>query len=284
MKTIFLILILALNSLPMIGQSPKVIHLWPEAVPAETKAKAADVISDDHNGNVVRIASVTDPVMEVFEPVDGNTTGIGVVVCPGGGYQILAIDLEGYEIAKWLNSLGITAFVLHYRVPSNPAGALMDAQRAIRLVRDQYGNRVPSISKVGVMGFSAGASLSARVSTRYRDKIYKHLYVNDTLSARPDFTLLIYPAYLDEGRGRSLTPAIKVDSKSPPMFIFQTADDFYGNSALVMAGALRDQKVPVELHFMATGGHGYGLRPDNPAAEMWPALAAKWLSKFVKTP
>jgi acetyl esterase/lipase len=265
------------------AQSTAKIKLWPGAVPSETRPKAADVISDDHGSNVTRIASVTDPVMEVFEPKGGNTTGLGVVVCPGGGYSILAIDLEGYEIAKWLNGLGITAFVLHYRVPDNDTGALMDAQRAIRLVKNLSMSRKTVLKKIGIMGFSAGGSLSARTSTRYSDKTYEPADAADQLSARPDFALLIYPAYLDQGPDKSLTPELKVDSKTPPMFLFETADDPYGNSSLVMAGALRDAKVPVELHFLPTGGHGYGVRPGNPAAETWPGLAAKWLEEIVIT-
>lgn len=264
------------------AQQPAAIRLWPGAVPGDTRPKASDVISGDRNGDITRVAEVTDPVIEVFEPKGGNTTGTGVVVCPGGGYGILAIDLEGYEIASWLNSAGITAFVLHYRVPDNPAAALMDAQRAIRVVREKYVNRPPHLKKIGIMGFSAGGSLSARTSTRYQDKTYEPVDEADRFSAKPDFAILIYPAYLDEGPGKSLTPELKVDSLTPPMFLFETADDPYGNSALVMAGALRDAKVPVELHFLPAGGHGYGVRRGNPAAETWPALAAGWLKKIIE--
>ena len=262
------------------AQSPAKIHLWPGTVPGDTRPKAADVISDDHGGNVTRIASVTDPVLEIFEPKSRNTTGISVVVCPGGGYSILAVDLEGYEVAGWLNTLGITAYVLHYRVPDNPASALMDAQRAIRIVKNLGTQSKPGIKQVGIMGFSAGGSLSARASTRYADKTYEPVDATDQLSSKPDFALLIYPAYLDQGPNKSLTQELKLDSKSPPMFVFQTADDPWGNSSLVMAGALRDAKVPVELHLLATGGHGYGVRQGNPAAETWPELAAKWLEKL----
>jgi acetyl esterase/lipase len=264
------------------AQQAKTIQLWPGAVPGETKLKSADIISSDRGGNVTRVESVTNPVMEVFEPKGGNTTGAGIIICPGGGYSILAIDLEGYEIAEWLNSIGITAFVLHYRVPGNPAGALMDAQRAIRVVREKFMNSTPNLKKIGIMGFSAGGSLSARTSTRYSDKTYEPVDAADNLSARPDFALLIYPAYLDEGTNKTLTPELKVNDKTPAMFLFETADDPYGNSSLVMAGALRDQKVPVELHFLPTGGHGYGVRAGNPAAETWPGLAATWLSKIVR--
>jgi acetyl esterase/lipase len=262
------------------AQQPVTISLWPGSVPGESKPKAGDVISDDRSRNVTRISSVTNPAIEVMEPAGGNTTGLGVVVCPGGGYGILAIDLEGYEVAAWLNNLGITAFVLHYRVPDNPAGALKDAQRAIRKVRDLYADGPSGLKKVGIMGFSAGGSLSARASTRFTDQTYEPVDAADKLSARPDFTLLIYPAYLDQGPDRSLTPELTVNPMTPPAFIFETADDPYGNSALVMAGALRDQKVPVELHFLPHGGHGYGVREGNPAAETWPGLAAAWLQKI----
>ena len=277
----FILLLMATTSLTS-AQQPTTLHLWPGAVPGESKPKAADSISNDHGGNVTRIASVTNPVIEVFKPEGGNTSGLGVVVCPGGGYSILAIDLEGYEVAGWLNSLGITAFVLHYRVPDNPAGALTDAQRALRLVRYNTLYQASKLKKIGIMGFSAGGSLSARASTRYQEKLYEAVDVADGVSARPDFTILIYPAYLDQGPTKSLTPELRVDSKTPPMFIFETADDPYGNSALVMAGALRDHKVPVELHFLPTGGHGYGVRPGNPAAETWPGLAANWLKKIIQ--
>jgi acetyl esterase/lipase len=266
------------------AQQPTSIALWPGDVPGETKAKAIDLISDDRGGNVTRIATVTNPVIEVFEPVGGNTTGLGMIVCPGGGYWILAIDLEGYEIARWLNKLGITAYVLHYRVPENPAGALMDAQRAIRLVRHLFVDQKPYLKKIGIMGFSAGASLSARASTLYLEKTYPQVDPVDSLSAKPDFAMLIYPAYLDEGKDRSLTPELKVDSETPPMFLFETADDPYGNSSLVLAGALRDHKVPVELHLLPAGGHGYGLRSGNPAAERWPDLAAAWLHSIGTPP
>jgi len=281
MKKLIILVFLMASSFLLPAQPSRTIHLWPFAVPSENSPKSADVPSPDDSRGVTRIARVTDPVIEVFEPAGGNRGGVGIVVCPGGAYRILAYDLEGTEIAGWLNSLGITAFVLHYRVPDNPAGALMDAQRALRVARDQYQNGPPHLKTIGIMGFSAGGSLSARTSTRYQDKTYEPVDAADQLSSKPDFTLLIYPAYLDQGPGRSLTPELKVDSLTPPVFLFQTADDPYGNGSLVMAGALRDRKVPVEFHILPKGGHGYGLRKGNVAAEAWPELAAVWLQQFV---
>jgi len=193
------------------------------------------------------------------------------VVCPGGGYSILSWVKEGTDIGEWLAGQGFTAYVLQYRVPGKKEGALQDAQRIIRLVR------ADKFAKVGIMGFSAGASLSERASTRFTENLYDAVDKADSLSCRPDFTLLIYPAYMDEGANKTLTPELTVTSNTPPTFIFQTADDPYGNSALVIAGALRNQKVPVELHFLPQGGHGYGLRKDMRAGVEWPKLAEQWL-------
>lgn len=270
-------------SLPSFAQTPtasSIIHLWPGAVPGETAPKRAAVQTPDTSRHVTRLTDVTDPILSVYTPKTGVANlHTGIVVCPGGGYNILAINLEGEEVAQWLCSLGYTAFVLQYRVPKKEAGALQDVQRAIRLVRHQAAQWQLQAARTGVMGFSAGGSLSARAATLYDQNTYPAVDEADKLSCKPAFAALIYPAYLDAGPDRSLTPELKVNAETPPMFLFETADDPYGNSALVMAGALRDAKVPVELHFYAQGGHGYGLRRGNAAAEAWPGLLEKWLKK-----
>lgn len=264
------------------SQQQEVIHLWPGKVPGEREAKQVAPATPDTSRGVIRLTDVTDPVLQVYKPAVRRSDA-AVVVCPGGGYNILAINLEGEEVAKWLNGLGYTVFVLQYRVPKKPAGALQDVQRAIRLVRSRAAQWKITPSKVGVMGFSAGGSLSARVSTQYDKPTYTPVDAADQLSCRPAFAALIYPAYLDNGTNRTITPDLKVDTNTPPMFLFATADDPYANSALVMAGALRDAKVPVQQHLYDTGGHGYGLRPGNPAAEVWPGLMAKWLGQIIPT-
>jgi acetyl esterase/lipase len=274
------ILLLIMTGMHVFSQDKDIIHLWPGNVPGETAPKKAAVPTSDTSRGVTRLTDVTDPTIQVFKPT-GKGNGAAVVICPGGGYQILAINLEGYEIAKWLNKLGFTAFVLQYRVPKKQEGALQDVQRAIRIVRSQARQWQLDPEKIGVMGFSAGGSLSARISTLYNKDSYTKIDAADEVSAKPAFALLIYPAYLDQGTNNTLTPELAVDAQTPPMFLFATADDTYGNSALVMAGALRNAKVPVELHFYAHGGHGYGLRPGNSAADVWPALAQKWLEKTV---
>jgi acetyl esterase/lipase len=266
------------------SQQKERISVWPGKVPGEIKEKNKDVIDTAGKDNVIRITEVTDPAIEIWLPGKKKNTGAGIVVCPGGGYSRLSYNKEGTEIAQWLNKNGIAAFVLTYRVPNKKEGALQDAQRALRIVRSNAAVWNLSTDKIGIMGFSAGGSLSARSSTLFSQKTYSPVDNADSLSCRPSFALLIYPAYLDQGEKRSLTPELKITSETPPVFIFQSADDTYGNSALVMAGALRDAKVPVELHFVPKGGHGYGLRAGNLAAETWPALALKWLKTTIGIP
>ncbi len=265
------------------SQTMETIHLWPNKVPGETEAKHAAVQTEDISGNVTRLTDVTNPILEVFEPKASVNNGASVIICPGGGYQILAIDLEGYEIAKWLNGLGFTAFVLQYRVPQKQKGALMDVQRAIKFVRSNAIVYHINPEKIGVLGFSAGGSLSARASTNFNNDIYKKMDAIDKHSSRPNFTVLIYPAYLNKGENNSITPELTITNETPPMFIFATNDDSYSNkSSLVMSKALMDAEIPVELHILPSGGHGYGLRKGNIAAETWPVLAEKWLKDIIK--
>lgn len=282
MRKSFVIVVFVIIFFNCFGQNPVPVYLWPGKVPGETENKHEPVQTPNKDRNVIRLTDVTNPAFLAFKPTKEKNNGAGIIVCPGGGYNILAINLEGYEIAEWLTKQGFTAFVLQYRVPKKQECALMDIQRAIRIIRsgaDSYGLQS---NKLGVIGFSAGGSLSARAATLYEKKSYSPVDSADSLSCRPDFALLIYPAYLDQGTGRTLTPELIVNKNSPTMFLFATADDTWGNSALVMAGALRDAKVPVELHFMAKGGHGYGLRPGNIAAETWPHLAETWLKNVLQ--
>ncbi|MHB1922288.1 MAG: alpha/beta hydrolase [Chitinophagaceae bacterium] len=281
MKKISTLLFLLFSGFQSFSQNHPVIHLWPGKVPGTSLVKHPPTISGDHQDQVSRLTNITDPTLTVYSPPLSKRNGAAIIICPGGGYQILAINLEGTEIAKWLNSLGYTAFILEYRVPNAQKGALQDLQRAIRLVKDQSKKYHINPSKLGLMGFSAGGSLAARASTEYQINSYSPIDSRDTISSRPAFTLLIYPAYLDLGPHHSLTPELKVNADTPPMFIFAANDDPYGNSTLVMTEAMRMAKASVELHYYPHGGHGYGLRKGNPAAEAWPSLAKKWMTKII---
>jgi acetyl esterase/lipase len=278
MKNTLAIVALLFISTQISAQGKKTMHLWPGQVPGETEAKHDPVQTNKTSGNVIRITDITNPALIVFEPKESKKNGSSVIVCPGGGYSILAVDKEGYEIAEWLNSQGYTAFVLQYRVPKTYAGAFMDIQRAIRIVRNGAKKWKLDVNKVGAIGFSAGANLSAHLSTRFTEQAYSKIDAMDDLSAQPNFAMLIYPAGLDRGENSSLTPELAISDKTPPTFIFATADDRHANSALVYAGALRDAKISVEVHLLPEGGHGYGLRKGNIAGETWPKLAEVWLN------
>jgi acetyl esterase/lipase len=280
MKQLFTLIFLFF-ALSIYSQKKEIINLWPGKVPGELKEKLPPVTAASQNDNVIRISEVTDPSIEIFTADPSKNNNAAVIVCPGGGYRILAYDKEGTEIAAWLNKLGYSAFVLQYRVPDKKEGALQDAQRAMRIVRLNAAKWNIDPEKIGIMGFSAGGSLSARASTMFDKKTYTPVDKTDSLSCRPSFAMLIYPAYLDQGPDKTLTPELVLTKSTPPMFIFQTADDQYGNSALVMASAMRLAKLPVELHLFPTGGHGYGLRPVKRAPIAWPLLAEKWLASVL---
>ena len=252
----------------------EIIEIWKQGVPGENAPKEKHLIDTKTEKGVIRLTRVSNPTLKVTLP-EKAPNGVAVIVCPGGAYQALAYDKEGTEVAQWLARQGFTAFTLAYRVPANPNGALQDLQRAIRVVREKY-----APEKIGVIGFSAGASLSARAATRFGETLYPPQDVADKLSCRPDFAMLIYPAYLDGGPGHSLTPELKVSANTPPMFIFGTLDDYHysSRSALVMAEAMRANRRPVDLHYLSKGGHGYGMRSG--VGRVWPKLAEAWLQGF----
>jgi acetyl esterase/lipase len=219
----------------------------------------------------------------VYAP-KGNNTGAAVVVFPGGGYQILAIDLEGTEVCDWLNSVGVTCVLVKYRVPNtgpypkSPA-ALQDAQRALGLVRQHAAEWGIDSKRIGVLGFSAGAHLSAALSTHYDKRLYDSVDAADQLSCRPDFAVIVYPGYLAlADQGMAPNPEIHPTADTPPSFIVQAEDDpVHVENALVYFAALKNAKVAAELHIYAQGGHGYGLRPTALPVTTWPRSVEQWL-------
>ncbi|MGP8271958.1 MAG: alpha/beta hydrolase [Terracidiphilus sp.] len=232
---------------------------------------------------VVRIGNVSTPTLTLYTP-KGVNTGAAVVVFPGGGYNILAIDLEGTEVCDWLNAIGVNCMVLKYRVPHTGTehgseAAFEDAQRAIGVVRRHAAEWNIDPNRIGVLGFSAGAHLAASLSTNFDKRAYNPIDAADELSCRPDFTALIYPAYLAlEDKEFAPNPGIKPTEKTPPTFIVQTEDDpVHVENALVYYRELKDAKVPAELHIYAQGGHGYGLRRTALPVTKWPESLDTWL-------
>lgn len=219
------------------------------------------------------VSEVKVPTLEVFKPRTGKNNK-AVIVCPGGAYRFLSYIKEGQDIARWFAELGYTAYVLAYRCPDTRIGALQDVQRAIRIARGD------GFEKVGVIGFSAGGSLSCRAATLFNEKTYEPQDSLDSLSARPTFGILIYPAYLNEGPDGTLTPELKVTKETSPLFVFGTEDDrsYSGPSSLVIAEAMRKAGAPIELHYLAKGGHGYGMH--TAVGHLWPTLLETWLKGF----
>ncbi len=247
----------------------------------------------EDSNHVKRISNVTRPTLTVFRPAKEKDTGAAVVIAPGGGYNILAWDLEGTEVATWLNSIGVTGLVLKYRVPRRPGSpkdqappqAQMDAQRAMSFVRSKAAEWHLDPKRIGMLGFSAGGHLTAWTSTNFDKRAYEPIDEVDKVSCRPDFTVLVYPAYLANKERDALVPEIRVTKQTPPMFFAHAWDDGVpAEGSILLFLALKKEKIPADLHVYATGGHGFGLRGDKPCAK-WPDRCAEWMKSqgFLKT-
>lgn len=273
-----------------LAADPLVIRLWPDGAPGEKATAEPERDTTTSNDGlvagkpVIRLSNVTDPSITLYPAPKATDTGTAVVVFPGGGYRILATDLEGTEVCQWLNSIGITAVLLKYRVPEPAdlpryAAPLEDAQRALRLVRAHANEWGFKSDRIGVLGFSAGGHLAAVLGSKSGERSYQPIDKADEGSCRPDFAILIYPAYLSvRDEGEQLAPEVAVSSQTPPTFIVQAQDDrtFIGGTLLYYR-ALQLARVPAELHVFPSGGHGYGLRPSSARVTDWPNLAAGWL-------
>lgn len=233
---------------------------------------------------VIRVGNVVKPTITLYKAKDVSSPAPAVVVFPGGGYRILAIDLEGTEVCDWLNSIGVNCVLLKYRVPNTgpypkSAAALQDAQRAMGLVRQHAAEWGIDPNRVGVLGFSAGGHLSAAISNLYEKRLYDQVDDADQLSCRPDFSVVVYPGYLalaDENFAPN--PEIHPTEKTPLTFVVQAEDDpVHVENAIVYYRQLKDAKVPAELHIYAQGGHGYGLRRTTLPVATWPQEVEKWL-------
>lgn len=289
---------------PVRGQAPpwqpaaglKQMPIWPATPPDAQPMPGPEMMvvrSEQVAGRPWRaVTNVDTPTMTVYPP-KGSNTGAAVVVFPGGGFEVLAIDLEGSEICDWLTARGITCVLLKYRVPSATydwhcrcrphnfalsVPSLQDAQRTLRLVRFRARDWHVDPHRVGVIGFSAGGYLVAEASTNYRKTLYPATDAADRESARPDFALAIYPGHLTRGDGK-LNPNVPVTADTPPTFILQASDDDVDGvqQALTYYAALQAAKVPTELHIYAKGGHAFGLRRTGEPITAWTDLADVWL-------
>ena len=272
-----------------VGPGHTVVTLWPNGAPGANTTSGPEKDTSTATSplvagrSVVRLGNVSVPTLTVFA-AKGKNTGAAVVVFPGGSYSILAIDLEGTEVCDWLTSRGITCMLLKYRVPGTgpypkSAEALQDAQRAVGLVRERAAEWGVDAKKVGVLGFSAGAHLAAALSTHYEQRLYPRVDAADDLSCRPDFAVVVYPAYLTlPDQGFALSPDIPVTKETPPTFLVQAEDDpVHVENAVQYFMALKNAGVPAEMHVYTKGGHGYGLRRTELPVTGWPELVDVWL-------
>jgi acetyl esterase/lipase len=272
------------------------LNLWPHGAPSATPNSPPEVNTTTTKDRVVagkpviRLGNVSVPTLTLYAPTTKNT-GAAIVVFPGGSYQILAIDLEGTEVCEWLNSVGVTCVLVKYRVPNSgpypkSSAALQDAQRAVGIVRSHAKEWQIDPARIGVLGFSAGAHLSAALSTHFDQRLYDPVDDADKISCRPDFAVIVYPGYLAlSEQNMAPNPEIHVTSQTPPSFIVQAEDDpVHVENSTVYFLALKNANVPAELHLYAKGGHGYGLRPTDLPVTAWPKLAETWLQTIRAIP
>ena len=272
------------------------VPIWPGAVPDARRSAGPEAAKTTGKESLVAgrpwvaVENVSHPTMTVYSP-KGKNTGAAVVVFPGGGYEILAIDLEGTEVCDWLTSRGITCVLLKYRVPAPRSSphwgafpqspmALEDAQRTVGLVRFHAAEWHIDPHKIGVLGFSAGGHLVAAMSTHFKKRLYPPVDAADKERCRPDFAVAIYPGHLLLGGGKfELNPNVPVTSQTPPTFLLQDEDDHVDNvnDSLVYYIALKKAGVPVEMHLYAQGGHAFGLRRTKFPVTAWPQLVETWL-------
>ncbi len=298
-KLVLILLFLA-NTFSAFSQNLE-IPLW-ENIPGAIKSNDyKEEITKDDDGVIKGFSKVSQPTLTVFLADQSSSNGTAVIICPGGGYLHLAINKEGYKIAKWFNSFGISAFVLKYRMPSDlimkdkTIGPLQDAQEAIRMVRNNASKWHLDPNKIGIMGFSAGGHLAATVSTQYAEKVYDS---KDEVSARPDFSILIYPVIsmqdgithsgskkylLGENVNSEMTERFsnekRVEDKTPKAFLVHATDDkaVPVENSINYYLALKQHNIPVEMHIYENGGHGFGLGIKETNIN-WTKACEKWMA------
>lgn len=254
-----------------------IVKLWPAGAPDLAHGVGEEQFQPDKGDGIKRLTNVSDPRLEIFRPEKPN--GTAVVICPGGGYSILALSHEGSDVGAWLNRLGIAAFMLSYRVPGQRDGAYQDAQRAVGLVRSRSKDLGILSDRIGVLGFSAGGHLAARISSHTGPRTYARVDAADDVSCRPDFTVLVYPAYLtatNAAGGTELT--LPVGKETPPAFLVHAANDRISpENSIAWFLALRKAGVDAELHVYGDGGHGFGMKAVPQDIRTWPDRCADWL-------
>jgi acetyl esterase/lipase len=277
-----------------LAAEPIVVDVWPGKVPGDVGIKGEET-SRIHQSPLVGptklITNVTKPTITIYRPPQAMNTSTAMVICPGGGYWDLYWELEGEEVAAWLNSVGMTGIILKYRCPRRPGdvkgepplGPLLDAQRALSLVRSRAAEWGIDPNRIGMVGFSAGGHLALATATNFDKRTYESIDAVDSVSCRPDFAVMCYSGYLKAKDKDEISAGIRIPPNTPPVFLAHTSDDreSYGGSisehSAFMYIALKRAGISTELHIFATGDHDFGVRQNERLPASWTQLCVKWL-------
>jgi len=287
------------------ADSPCVVEIWPGEAPEETArigtertrmSPKLDRKQVEVTEQTRLITDVTKPTLTIYRPPREMDTGTAILICPGGGYWDLYWQLEGEEVAAWLNSIGVTGIILKYRVPRRPdepkgepaRRPLQDAQRAVSLVRSKAGEWGLHPQQIGIVGFSAGGHLAIATATSFEKRTYQPRDEVDKISCRPDFAIAVYPGYLKPKDKDELSPGLHVAPGTPPVFLAHGGEDIISppEHSVLMYLALRRAGIPAELHVYAGAAHDFGVRPSDRPCSTWTTSCAAWLRHqgFLKPP
>jgi len=287
------------------ADNPMVIEVWPGTVPDETgtigpeRLRMSPKLDRRHvevTEPTTMVTDVSKPTITIYRPTQEKDIRTAMLICPGGGYWNLYWQLEGEEVAVWLNSIGVTGIILKYRVPRRPDEAeseparrpLQDAQRAVSLVRSKAKELGLHPEQIGIVGFSAGGHLAIATATNFEKRTYEPIDEVDKVSCRPDFAILVYPGYLKAKDKDELAPGLRIPAGTPPVFLAHGGDDIISppEHSVLMYLALKRAGVPAELHIYAAAAHDFGVRPSEHPCSTWTQACANWLRQqgFLKPP